>query len=142
VNRVKILLVDDSKPILRANERVLQEAGYQVVCAEDGLAALDAAHEYKPDLILLDMILPKMSGPDVLERLKGDVATAHIPVVVLSGLTEKNRQKLMEAGAEEYVQKETLMPAVGVNLLPQIVEQVICRINRRRGNALNNFPDS
>jgi CheY-like chemotaxis protein len=102
---VRILLVDDSKAILHENERVLIEAGYEVVCAEDGDSALQLAHEQKPDLILLDMILPKMSGPDVLEHLKKDAATADIPVVVLSSLTEKNRPKLIEAGAEDYVEK-------------------------------------
>jgi len=52
------------------------------------------------------MILPKVSGPEVLARLKEDAATADIPVVVLSSLTEKNRQKLIEAGAEDYVEKK------------------------------------
>ncbi len=137
---MKILLVDDSKPILRENERVLREAGYDVVCAEDGQSALDLARKHKPDLILLDMILPKMSGPDVLDHLKHEPATASIPVVVLSSLTEKNRQKLVEAGAEEYVEKNTLMPMQGVNLLPKILENVICRINRKRGIAFSSVP--
>jgi CheY-like chemotaxis protein len=140
VRRVKILLVDDSKFVLHANQRILRQAGYEVVCAEDGLSALDAAREQKPDLILLDMILPKMSGQDVLAQLKGNAATAEIPVIVLSSLAKENRQKLIEAGAEEYVQKDELMPAVGVNLLPQILEHVICRINRKRGIGFSSVP--
>lgn len=137
---MKILLVDDSKPILRANERVLHEAGYEVVCAADGLAALKLAQEQKPDLILLDMLLPKMSGPEVLEHLKKDGATAGIPVVVLSSLTEKNRQKLMDAGAEDYIEKSSLAPSNGLNLLPKILENVICRVNRKRGIAFSSIP--
>jgi CheY-like chemotaxis protein len=137
---VRILLVDDSKAILRENERVLTKAGYEVVCAEDGQSALDLARERKPDLILLDMILPKMSGPEVLEHLKKDAATADIPVVVLSSLTEKNRQKLIEAGAEDYVEKNSLSPVPGVNLLPRILENVICRVNRRRGVPFSSIP--
>ncbi|MGA7217936.1 MAG: response regulator [Candidatus Sulfotelmatobacter sp.] len=137
---MKILLVDDSKTILHENERVLHKAGYDVVCAEDGLSALKFAQEQKPDLILLDMILPRMSGPEVLENLKKDAATADIPVVVLSSLTEKNRQKLIEAGAEEYIEKNSLMPADGINLLPKMLENVICRINRRRGIAFTSVP--
>jgi CheY-like chemotaxis protein len=137
---VRILLVDDSKAILHENERVLIEAGYEVVCAEDGDSALRLAHEQKPDLILLDMILPKMSGPDVLEHLKKDAATADIPVVVLSSLTEKNRPKLIEAGAEDYVEKNSLTPLPGINLLPKILENVICRINRKRGVAFGSIP--
>jgi CheY-like chemotaxis protein len=137
---VRILLVEDSKPILYANQRALRQAGYEVVCAEDGEAALKLAREQKPDLILLDMILPKMSGPDVLQHLKADAQTADIPVVVLSSLSEKNRQKLIEAGAEDYVEKNSLSPMPGVNLLPKILENVICRVNRRRGIPFSSIP--
>jgi CheY-like chemotaxis protein len=86
------------------------------------------------------MILPKMSGPEVLQHLKRERATAEIPVVVLSSLSEKNRQKLLEAGAEEYLEKNALMPSHGVNLLPKVLENVICRINRRRGIAFSSIP--
>ena len=137
---MRILLVEDSKPIRRENESALQKAGYEVICAEDGETAVQLAQQQKPDLILLDMILPKMSGPDVLKHLKGESATAEIPVVVLSSLSEKNRQKLLEAGAEEYLEKNSLMPGKGINLLPKVLEDVICRINRRRGIAFSSVP--
>jgi two-component system, OmpR family, alkaline phosphatase synthesis response regulator PhoP len=139
---VRILLVEDSLAIRRANQTALQDAGYEVICAEDGESALRLAEQAKPDLILLDMILPKVSGPEVLQHLKTDPTTADIPVVVLSSLTEKNRQKLMEAGAEEYIEKNTLMPVPGMNLLPKMLENIICRINRRRGIAFSNIPIS
>ena len=141
-HNVKILLVEDSKAIRRENERALLNAGYEVVCAVDGEAALRFARDLKPDLILLDMILPKMSGPDVLEHLKSEPATAEIPVVVLSSLSEKNREKLIAAGAEDYLEKNELMPAEGINRLPQMLENVICRINRRRGVAFSGIPIS
>ena len=137
---VKILLVEDSKPMRRANESALLKAGYDVVCAVDGESALRFARDEKPDLILLDMILPKLSGPEVLEQLKNEPATAEIPVVVVSSLSEKNRQKLIEAGAEDYLEKSELMPTPGVNLLPTLLENVICRINRRRGIAFSKVP--
>jgi CheY-like chemotaxis protein len=140
VFRVKILLVEDSKAILHENERVLHKAGYEVVCAEDGESALQLAHAAKPDLIVLDMMLPKLSGPEVLARLKQDAATAKIPVVVLSSLTEKNRKKLIDAGAEEYLEKNSLCPEPGVNLLPKILENVICRVHRKHGMAFNDTP--
>jgi len=130
---VKILLIDDSKPILKENARVLSEAGYDVVCSDDGESALKMARGHKPDLILLDMILPKMSGPEVLMRLKKDPETKLIPVVVLSSLSEKNRKKLMEAGAEEYIEKNTLMPSPGVNVLPRVLEDLLGRIRSKRG---------
>jgi CheY-like chemotaxis protein len=132
---VKILLVDDSKPIRTENQRALVESGYEVVCAEDGESALRLAQQVKPDLILLDLILPKMSGPEVLDHLKHDAATAKIPVVVLSSLCDKNREKLIEAGAEEYLEKNTIMPWAGMNLLPGKLRSVILRINKRKAAA-------
>jgi CheY-like chemotaxis protein len=66
----KILLVDDSKFLRLATERALAWAGYDVSTAGDGENALQMAREKRPDLILLDMLLPKMSGPDVLKALK------------------------------------------------------------------------
>ncbi|HUA16510.1 MAG TPA: response regulator [Verrucomicrobiae bacterium] len=137
---MRILLVEDSKPIRLENESALHKAGYEVICAEDGESALQLASAQKPDLILLDMILPKLSGPEVLKRLKRDAATAEIPVVVVSSLSEKNRQKLIEDGAEDYLNKNELMPSRGVNLLPKMLENVICRINRKRGVAFSSIP--
>jgi CheY-like chemotaxis protein len=133
---VKVLLVEDSKIIRRENESVLIKAGYEVIVAEDGDAALQQARSQKPDLILLDMILPKLSGPEVLKHLKIDPSTAAIPVVVLSSLSEKNREKLMEMGAEDYLEKGEMMPARGVNLLPERLERIIGRIIRKRKTAL------
>ena len=138
---MKILLVEDSRAIRLENERVLIEAGYEVICAEDGQRALQLAGERQPDLILLDLLLPKMGGPEVLEYLKSNPGTAQIPVVVLSALYGKNREKLMAAGAEDYLEKNALM-ANGQNLLPKVLEDVICRINRRRGIAFTRVPIS
>jgi CheY-like chemotaxis protein len=137
---VKILLVEDSKPIRRENETALLQAGYDVTCAVDGESALRFARDLKPDLILLDMILPKLSGPEVLRQLKDNPETSEIPVVVLSSLSEKNRERLLEEGAEEYLEKNALMPSRGVNLLPKALEDLICRINRKRGLSFSNVP--
>lgn len=137
---MRILLVEDSLPIRRENESALHRAGYEVICAEDGETALQMAMNDKPDLILLDMILPKMSGPDVLKHLKSEPVTAEIPVVVVSSLSEKNREKLIAEGAEDYIAKGEIMPVRGVNLLPRMLENIICRINRKRGVAFTNVP--
>jgi CheY-like chemotaxis protein len=115
------------------NERALVQAGYEVISAEDGESALQRAKEQRPDLILLDLLLPKVSGLEVLTRLKHNRDTAQIPVVALSGLSEKNRQKLIEAGAEDYLEKSSVFTDKGLNRLPQVLEGVICRINRKRG---------
>ncbi|MGB0047432.1 MAG: response regulator, partial [Terriglobales bacterium] len=80
----KVLLVDDSKFLRMANERALSRAGYQVSTAADGEEALQVANAQLPDVILLDMMLPKISGPEVLKALKGNPATMDIPVIVLT----------------------------------------------------------
>ena len=66
-------------------------------------------------------------------RSKRDKATAAIPGVVVSGLSDKNREKLMESGAEDYLEKNALIPGKGVTLLPKVLEEIVCRISRRRG---------
>ena len=137
---MRILLVEDSLAIRRANESALLKAGYEVMTAEDGETALQMARERHPDLILLDMILPKMGGPEVLRHLKEEAGTATIPVVVVSSLSEKNRQKLIEAGAEDYLEKNDIMLEHGQNLLPKMLENIICRINRKRGIAFSEVP--
>jgi CheY-like chemotaxis protein len=101
---------------------------------------LHSAREHHPDLILFDLLLPKMTGIEVLTHLKGEPATADIPVVVVSGLSDKNRQKLIEAGADDYLEKRTLLPCKETNLLPQVLVDVICRINRKRGVAFSQVP--
>ena len=91
-----ILLVDDSKFLRLATERALARAGYEVSTANDGEQALELAREKMPDVILLDMLLPKMTGPDVLKALKKDPATAGIAVVVFTGLSQKNAARLQQ----------------------------------------------
>jgi len=137
---MRILLVEDSTTVLMQNAWLLQESGYEVICAQNGEMALRMARENMPDLILLDMMLPIMSEADVLLQLKKAPATAEIPVVVLSSLSEKSGQKLMEAGAEEYIEKSSLTPTKGTNLLPEILENIVLRINSKRGIAPSNIP--
>jgi len=82
---------------------------YLVVTAIDGMEALTVARESRPDLILLDMMLPKLDGPSVLQALKADSVTARIPVVVVTGLSQKNEEKLLKAGAAAFVEKNLLL---------------------------------
>ncbi len=103
-----ILLVEDSRFLRRTNERILTRAGYQVVIAVDGGEALHLARTTAPDLILLDMLLPKIGGPQVLRALQSDPATANTPVVVLSSLPQSNEQKLKGEGAVAYFEKSKL----------------------------------
>ncbi len=105
---IRILLVEDSKFLRLATERALARAGYEVASASDGEEGLRLARERKPDLILLDMLLPKMSGPDVLAALKKDPLTASIPVVVMTGMSQKNADRLQADGAAAFLEKSSL----------------------------------
>jgi CheY-like chemotaxis protein len=102
---MKILLIEDSKFQRIANGRALVKAGYSVIYAGDGEEGLRSAGENYPDLILLDMMLPRLSGLDVLRTLKKDVLIQHIPVIVLSGLGQANETKLLAEGAAAFLVK-------------------------------------
>lgn len=105
----RILLVEDDRFLRKAAEATLRQRGYAVVTAADGEEALRQAAAEAPDLILLDLIMPKLQGFEVLRRLKGDPGTAGIPVIVLSNLgQERDVQQAMEGGAVAYFIKSNL----------------------------------
>jgi len=108
-----------------ASERALLNAGYSVIHAKDGDEGLRAARENIPDLILLDMMLPKLSGLDVLRALKGDVLVKHIPVIVLSGLGKANESKLLTEGAAAFIVKSEKSFQNNSSVLLQAVEGII-----------------
>lgn len=103
-----ILLVEDNKTQKMACERILLRAGFLVLCAMDGEQAVSVAREKRPDIILLDMLLPKMSGMQVLQSLQQDGVTARIPVIVLSALPQANEARLRALGAVAYFVKSRL----------------------------------
>jgi len=121
----KILLVEDSKFLRMATERALARAGYEVSTAVDGPNALEAARREKPDLILLDMLLPKMAGPEVLKMLKKDPATAEIAVVVFTGLSQKNAVRLQHDGAYAFLEKSELALDKGSEKLLMALAQIV-----------------
>ena len=120
-----ILLVEDSRFLRIVSERVLLKAGYDVVCASDGEAALVMAREHIPDLILLDMMLPKLDGLSVLRALKHDPQTANIPVIVLTGLGQQNEAKLKKEGAAAYFMKSDSLLADNSDTLLRAVASVL-----------------
>lgn len=103
-----ILLVEDSRLLRLLNQRALTRAGYQVLIAHDGEEAVSMAQKHLPDLVLLDMLLPKLGGPQVLRALKQSSLTAGIPVVVLSSLPQSNEARLKKEGAAAYFDKSIL----------------------------------
>ena len=102
---MKALVIDDSKFQRLAIQRALGHAGYEVATAGDGEEGLRAARQGRPDIIVLDMMLPKISGIDVLRILRREQGTSSVPVIVLTGLSDRNRDKLMEEGASGFLEK-------------------------------------
>ena len=123
---MNILIVDDSRLLRLSNERALVKAGHHVVAAEDGEQGLRLALEHKPDLVL-DMMLPKLSGPEVLRALRQNPDTASIPVLVLSGLPQCNENKLISEGATAYFQKSGLLVENGPDLFLKGVERLLAK---------------
>lgn len=123
--KMMILLVEDSRFMRIASERALVKAGYDVVSVVDGEAALLMARERVPDLILLDMMLPKLDGLGVLRALKHDSQTADIPVIVLSGLGQQNEVKLKKEGAAAYFKKSDSLLGNDSETLLDLVETVV-----------------
>ncbi len=102
----RILLVEDEKNIILGVRTCLDAVGYEVEVAENGELALEAVQRRKPDLILLDLVMPKFDGFEVLDSLKSDPETREIPVIVLTAKAgEEERQRAMELGAEAYMTK-------------------------------------
>jgi CheY-like chemotaxis protein len=124
----RILLVEDSKFLRLATERALANAGYEVYTAADGETALRIAREKAPHVILLDLLLPKLAGLDVLKALKSDASTTAIPVVVLTGMSQKNEDRLRKDGAVAFLGKSELSldkgPHTLVNALADIIRQL------------------
>lgn len=102
----RILVADDEPDVLNLVSINLKNAGYNVIKAEDGLAALNQARETNPSLIVLDLMLPEMSGLEVCKVLKKDTQTASIPIIMLTAKAEEvDRIVGLELGADDYMTK-------------------------------------
>ena len=105
----RVLLVEDDRFLRRACEVSLRQRGFTVVTAEDGEEALRLARTEAPDLILLDLLLPKVTGLEVLRTLKAEDATRGIPILVLSNSSrEEDVQRVLKLGAVGYLVKANL----------------------------------
>lgn len=131
VSNSTVLLVEDSKFLRMATERALSDAGYLVSTAADGEEALQAANDKLPDIILLDMMLPKISGPSVLKVLKENPATTHIPVIVFTSLSQRNEDRLISEGAAAYFEKSALALDQNSSRLADTVETVLAKASRQ-----------
>ena len=125
--KTTVLLVEDSKFQKIVNERMLHRAGYTVLNAPDGEEAVRLARETIPDIVLLDMLLPKLGGREVMHALRSDPPTARIPILFFSSLSQANELKLTGEGAEGYFAKSRLAdnPAAAEKELIQLIEKLV-----------------
>ncbi len=101
-----ILVVEDSALNRKLVEAVLRPHGYRLLIAVDGAEGIEIATREKPDLILMDLQLPKISGHDATRTLKSQPETAHIPIVALTAhAMEEERERAMETGCDGYITK-------------------------------------
>jgi DNA-binding response OmpR family regulator len=104
----RIIVADDDRMFRKVAETTLRRQGYDVATASDGEEALQLIRSERPDIIVLDLIMPKLQGFDVLTILKQDTLTSAIPVIVLSSLTqEQDKQEALDLGAVAYFNKTT-----------------------------------
>jgi DNA-binding response OmpR family regulator len=120
-----VLLIDDSRFLRKANELTIANAGYCVLVAGDGEEGLRIAREKVPDVIVLDLMLPKLSGQQLLQALKQNSGTAKIPVIVLSSLPQSNESKLISEGAAAYFEKSKLGLEHGSSELIRAIDKVL-----------------
>ena len=113
----KILLVDDSTTVIMMERMVLAGGGYQLLAARDGEEALQAVRDQKPDLILLDVVMPRMDGFEVCRRLRSERSTRDIPIIMVSTRGEAgNIEKGFDSGCTDYF----LKPLNGTELLTRV----------------------
>ena len=119
----KILLVDDDPLLVRMYQKKLENDGYEVGTADDGDIALNKVKEFKPDLILLDVMMPKVNGYEVLKSLKADKNTQNIPVIMLTnvGSSDDDVQKGLDLGAVAYLIKASNRPSTVVSKVKEIL---------------------
>lgn len=113
----RILIVDDDARNVRLLEAMLHVEGYATLTACNGQQALDLASEHIPELILLDVMMPDMNGFEVVEKLKGEIATQRIPIVMVTALDDQeSRLYALQAGADEFISKPIDRIELGVRI--------------------------
>jgi CheY-like chemotaxis protein len=106
IARSKVLVVDDNPQNLELLVAYLESLGCRIITAVDGLEAMDKVHQEQPDLILLDVMMPRMSGFEVCRKLKSDPATREVPIIMVTALNELGDiQRGVESGTDDFITK-------------------------------------
>lgn len=119
---MKILIIDDDPAIITVFETALRRENYEVVSAPDGQSGIEKAKTEKPDLILLDQILPDIKGNDIISQLKSAPETQNLKIAILSNFGQNELvQEALNAGAVDYILKYQIEPSDLVTKVKQIV---------------------
>lgn len=122
MTNVKLLIIEDDNLISRMYQEIFSFDSYEVTVASDGQAGLEAARAVKPTLIMLDIMMPKMNGLEVLDKLKTDPETKQIPVIMLTNLSgEKDAQAALSKGAIKYIVKSHYDPKQISDMVKEIL---------------------
>jgi DNA-binding response OmpR family regulator len=106
VHNAKVLLVDDDPVILKLLQVNFEMEGYKVMTANDGVEGLEKARKERPDIVLLDIMMPRMDGLEVTKALKGDASTKDIPIILLSAKAQASDVQVgKDMGADDYLTK-------------------------------------
>ena len=128
-----ILVVDDSPVNLRLVVRTLEGRGYRLLAAKNGRAALDIARRVRPDLILLDVMMPRMSGFEVCEKVKGNPVTRDVVVIMVTALHEVGDfERAVECGTNDFITK----PVNKLELLTRVRSLLELRLVKKRYDQL------
>ncbi|MCL5435810.1 MAG: response regulator [Patescibacteria group bacterium] len=127
-DKAKILVVEDEEILLTALREELTQGGYETEGAVDGEDGLVKVKSFKPDLVLLDLVMPKMDGMQVLKKLKEDEATRDLSVVILTNLSDYERiSEALSLGAKDYLVKANYS-------LTDLLEKVKTVLSRRKSS--------
>jgi chemosensory pili system protein ChpA (sensor histidine kinase/response regulator) len=128
-DRVFALVVDDSITVRRVTQRLLERNGMRVITARDGMEAMSLLQEHTPDVILLDIEMPRMDGYEVASQVRNDARLADVPIIMItSRVGDKHRARAIELGVDDYLGK----PYQESQLLDAIEPLVLAR-RRHRG---------
>lgn len=122
MSKFKILCVDDNLEVQRMLSFLLTQAGYEVITADDGIQAIQKAKAWRPALILMDMMMPRMNGVEAIRQLRQLKITKEIPILVLSAYQEPALiDEAMQAGADDFLIK-TILPEDLTDIIDRYLE--------------------
>ncbi|MFA4871496.1 MAG: response regulator [Patescibacteria group bacterium] len=122
--KTKVLLVEDDLMIVEMYKMRFEEEGYAVLVTDKGSEAIEIAEKEKPDIILLDVILPEVDGFTVLQKLKNDIKTKEIPILLLTNLgQESDKEKGLQMGAADYFIKAQHTPVEVIQKIKELINK-------------------